>query len=160
MTTTLFNLSPSTVGALRWVAAIIVFDFLVVIIATVCDLVSALRKSARAGLPPASRGFRRTVDKLLRYFLTLIALASVDSLLLLLIISLREDMGWTLPAVPFLTSVGAIALSAIEIKSVIENSHRRDTLQNVVNETAHTLSQLIDDPAVAHLAEIIRKYRS
>lgn len=157
---TLLSFSPATANALRWVAAIIVFDFLVVIVATVCDLVSAVRKSMRQGIRPQSRGFRRTVDKLLRYFLTLIALMSVDLLLITLIISLREDMGWSLPALPLLTSVGAISLSAIEIKSVIENSHRRDDLKSVVNETAHTLSQLLDDPAVGRLIEILRKYRN
>ena len=65
---TLLSLSPATVNVIRGGAAVIVFDFLVVIIATVCDLVSAVRKSMRQGIRPRSRGFRRTVDKLMKAY--------------------------------------------------------------------------------------------
>lgn len=156
---TLLNLSTSTVAALQWVAMILLFDFFAVIVSTVCDLISALRKSARRGIRPSSRGFRRTIDKLLRYFLTLIALISVDSLLILLMISLRSTMGWNLPALPVFTTIGAIAMSSIEIKSVVENSHSKRELQSALTDTAQTVADLLDDPAVGRLLALVHRLR-
>lgn len=153
-----FTLSQPTALALQWDAVILLFDFMAVMIATICDLISALRKSRRSGIRPTSRGFRRTVDKLLRYFLTLIALATVDSLLILLMISLRSTMGWTLPALPVFTTVGAIAMASIEIKSVVENSHASREFYDALTDTARSLSDLIDNPDLGRLISLLRRF--
>lgn len=160
MTTQLIALSPAAIAAIQWCAVVLIFDFIAIIVATICDLVSGLRKSSRSGLKPSSRGFRRTVDKLMRYCLTLIALATVDLLVVSLLISLRESMGWSLPVVPLFATIGAIAFSAIEIKSVVENSHSRQQISSAVADTAHALTGLLEDPAIIRVIDLINKLRA
>lgn len=158
MPTQTIAISQSALTALQWSALILIFDFVAIIVATICDLISGLRKSSRSGVKPSSRGFRRTVDKLMRYCLTLIALATVDLLVIALLISLCESMGWSLPVAPIFATIGAIAFSAIEIKSVIENSHSRQQLNSAITDTAQTLTKLLEDPAVGRLIEILSKH--
>lgn len=150
------NLLTGEVASLQWVALLLVFDFFAVMIATAVDLVSGLRKSRRAGVCARSRGFRRTIDKLLRYFLTLIALTAVDALLILSMLSLRVTMGWSLPLFPLFATIGALAMTLIEVKSVMENSHSKSDLTSAVASA----SDLLADPAVEHLLETLRSLRS
>ena len=87
-----------------------------VVAAVAADFVSGVIKSRRAGVPRTSRGYRRTFDKLLRY---LTALASL-SLILAAVACLRGTGGLSIPLLPVLTSVGALAMALIEAKSICE----------------------------------------
>lgn len=154
MNTTLV-ISSETSATLLWVAVILLLDFFAVMVATVVDLVSALRKAARMGVKRTSRGYRRTVDKLLRYFLTLIALSAVDLLLVISMLSLRSTMGWHLPVFPLFTTVGAVAMTLIEAKSVMENAHKKSDLTSM----AEAAAELLSDPSLKSLLEVLRSLR-
>lgn len=151
-----FVFSSVEVSSLLWVALLLVFDFFSVMFATVVDLVSGLRKARRNGARTTSRGYRRTIDKLLRYFLTLIALTAVDALLILSMLSLRVTMGWSLPVFPLFATIGALAMTLIEVKSVMENSHHKTDLTSAVGSA----TDLLADPSIVRLLETIRSLRS
>lgn len=151
----IFTLSAETLRSLAWVTIVVAVCFLSVILATLFDLASALRKARVEGRPLHSRGLRRTVDKLLRYLLTLMGLGVVDGLQILSILSLRVTMGWNLPVFPVVSTLGALAMSLIEVKSIMENTHRRSEFTAVVSSAA----DLLRDPAVEKLLETLRRFR-
>ncbi|MCM1292537.1 MAG: hypothetical protein NC111_00890 [Bacteroides sp.] len=156
----LISISPAMVSSLQWAAALLVLDFLAVIFASLCDLASGLRKVRRSGLAATSRGYRRTIDKLLRYFLTMLALMGVDSIIVVLCISLRSTIGWNLPALPFLTTVGAFCITLIEAKSVMENTRASAEISRGLLDSASELSELLADDRIRRLIELLRKIRN
>lgn len=150
------NLSAETLSTLAWVTIVVAVSFISVILATLFDLASALRKSRAEGRRLRSRGLRQTVDKLLRYLLTLMGLGVVDTLQILSVLALRVTMGWTLPVFPFVTSFGALAMCLIEVKSIMENTHRRSDFTDL----ASTAKDLLSDPALQSLIETLRRFNS
>lgn len=93
-----------------------------VFIAVIADLVSGLRKSRSRGEKCTSWGLRRSVDKLLRYYLALMALSLVDFMAIAAFILLRDSGSVAIPEFPFLTTFGALSLALIEVKSICEKS--------------------------------------
>lgn len=145
--------SPEIVTSLQWVVMLLFLDFTSVIIAAVCDLVSALRRVRRLGMRRTSRGYRRTVDKLARYFITLMSLAVVDALLIVSALLLRSTMQWSVPAFPLFTTLGALCLTFIEAKSVMENTQHRSDM----TDAAKAANDFFNDPALQDLAETLRR---
>lgn len=141
------------IASLQWVVMLMFFDFTAVIIAAVCDLVSALRRVRRNGMRRTSRGYRRTVDKLVRYFITLMSLAVVDALLIASALFLRSTMQWDIPVFPLFTTLGALCLTLIEAKSVMENTQRRSDM----TDAAKAANDLLNDPALQDLADTLRR---
>ncbi len=142
------DLPPEIVTSLQWVVMLLFLDFTSVIVAAVCDLVSALRRVRRLGMRRTSRGYRRTVDKLARYFITLMSLAVVDALLIVSALLLRSTMHWSVPVFPLFTTLGALCLTLIETKSVMENTQRRCDM----TDAAKVANDLLNDPALQNLA--------
>ena len=91
-----------------------------VVAAVAADFVSGVIKSRRAGVPRTSRGYRRTFDKLLRYLTALASHSLVDAVILAAVACLRGTGGLSIPLLPVLTSVGALAMALIEAKSICE----------------------------------------
>lgn len=105
---------------------LLITEYSGVILTVIADLVSGLRKARREGRLLTSCGFRRTVRKLVSYFLALFSLSVVDAMIITAIIVYSMN-GSDIPLspFPFLTTFGAIALAMIEIKSICENSPHR-----------------------------------
>lgn len=145
------SLSQSAVASLIVVAALLVADYLAVIFAVLIDLRSALSLARRNGRKSTSKGFRRSVDKTLRYLLMLLALTVVDSLIVGLIMIVNRH-GLDLPCLPPLTTLGALAICLIEAKSVIENTQDR----NDYKQTARALGDALSDPQLRRLVDSLR----
>ena len=127
---------------------VVAVSYVAVIVAIVVDLRSGLLKARRLGQPRTSRGLRQTVDKAVRYLLMLISLTVIDALLIATAMACRE-YGWAVPLLPPLTVLGALALCAIETKSVIENTQDRRQYRRMVRDvtralTSDDLRQLLD----------------
>lgn len=131
-----------------WLLVLLGADYVGVIAAVAVDLRSGLRKSTRLGRRHTSRGYRRTVDKALRYLATLLSLTLVDFILVLAALCLRITAGWSLPALPWLTTAGALFMMLVEAKSVVENLHEGSDLA----EAARSLSKLLADKRLHDLA--------
>lgn len=113
-----------------------------VLIAILADLVSGLRKAKFRGEKCTSWGLRRSVDKLVRYFLALISLSIVDFMAMAAIVALHQSGTLSIPVFPFLTTFGALALALIEVKSICEKSEEKDDFRNAAKLFAEIVSYL------------------
>ena len=97
MTTTTITLAPFIIKSLQWLLALLLIDYTAVTIATLIDLKSGIKKCRRLNIPCTSRGYRRTIDKLSRYYTTLMSLTTIDAMLtatamlLQLLLSAKHD---------------------------------------------------------------------
>lgn len=106
--------------------------YFLVFIAIVADLWSGVRKAKINGVARSSYGYRRTVDKISRYYNVLLALTVVDAMQMSSIWYLDTYYHYDkLPMFPFITLVGAIGLCVIEIKSIYEKAEDKVRIENV-----------------------------
>ena len=120
------------------VPVLMFLEYLLVLIAVLADLVSGVRKAKKMGVAQRSKAFRRTVDKLARYYNALFALSIVDAMQLIAIAYLRavESLD-SLPLFPLFTLLGAIGIALIELKSIFEKAEvkeqqYRDTAEAII----------------------------
>lgn len=113
-----------------------------VFIAVIADLVSGLRKSRSRGEKCTSFGLRRSVDKLLRYYLVLMALSLVDFMAIAAFILLKDSGSMTIPEFPFLTTFGALSLALIEVKSICEKAEDKGDLRSATKLLSDLLSRI------------------
>lgn len=123
--------------------AVLAVDFCCVIAAVAADLVAGVTKARREGRRLTSSGFRRTVDKLSRYCLSLFGLMVVDAVVIAAIVCLNlQNHDSTLPVIPFFTSLGALGLTLIEVKSIFESSSSKGDLEEAVSIIGKLLETL------------------
>ena len=106
--------------------------YFLVIIAIIADLWSGVRKAKINGVSRSSYGYRRTVDKIARYYNVLMALTVVDAMQMSSIWYLDTYYSYSkLPMFPFITLIGAIGICLIEIKSIYEKAEDKVRIENV-----------------------------
>ena len=106
-----------------FIVAWIVFGlYMLVFMVVGADLWSGVRKAKRRGEVRSSYGFKRTVDKLARYYNLLIALTVVDCMQMGGVWYLDGYYGYHIPIFPVITLIGAIGLGCIEVKSIFEKA--------------------------------------
>ena len=130
-------------------AGLLAVDYAGVFVALLADLRSGVAKAKRLSQPLTSRGFRSTVDKACRYYLTLFPMTAIDAMLVAAVMFLREFTDWNIPPFPLFTTVGAIGLGVIELKSIMENTNSGVALR----DAATTLKGLLADPEIRKIAE-------
>lgn len=86
------------------------------------DFWSGIRKARKNNIVRSSYGFRRTVEKIKEYYNAMIALSIIDAMQITAIWYLEEFYNYEIPMFPFVTLVGTIGLSIIEIKSIYEKA--------------------------------------
>lgn len=89
------------------------------------DLWSGVRKAKRRGEMRSSYGYKRTIDKIARYYNALIALTVIDAMQMAGIWYLTVYYGWTVPIFPIVTLIGAIGMCAVEMKSIYEKADEK-----------------------------------
>ena len=138
---------------LLWLTTLLAVDYVAVLAAVIIDLRSGISAARRRGEKRNSKGYRRSVDKLARYFVTLLSLSVIDALVIISAILLRTDTGWSIPLFPIFTTAGATALALIEAKSVMENSQRRADS----TDAADAATGLLDDESLHRLIDALRR---
>ena len=123
---------------------LVIIEYSGVLLAIVADLWSGLRKARLAKIPRTSRALRRTVDKIARYFNTLLALTILDGMIIAGIIYMQATGIASLPIIPIFSLLGAIALTTIEIKSICEKSEEKGDL----SQAAKTIKELLESPNI------------
>lgn len=124
--------------------------YIMVLIAIMADLWSGVRKAKRNGIVRSSYGFKRTVDKISRYYNVLLALSVVDAMQMASIWYLETYYHYNCPMFPFVTLIGAIGVCLIEIKSIYEKAEDKVRIENVGNLAGKIYSNKDD------VAEIIK----
>jgi len=103
-----------------------------VFIGVMTDLWSGVRKAKINGVARSSYGYRRTIDKLSRYYNLLLALTVIDAMQMSSIWYLDKYYHYDrLPMFPFITLLGAIGICLIEIKSIYEKAEDKVRIENV-----------------------------
>lgn len=121
-----------TLHTLTSVLIIVSVQYSGVLLAVLADLVSGIRRARREHRECTSRGLRRTVAKLSSYYLALFCLTVVDVMAVTAILALDSKGRSTIPAFPYLTTLGSVSLALIEAKSIVENSPHRTDLFNAL----------------------------
>lgn len=123
---------------------LVIIEYSGVLLAIVADLWSGLRKARLAKIPRTSRALRRTVDKIARYFNTLLALTILDGMIIAGIIYMQATGIASWPIIPLFSLLGSIALTSIEIKSICEKSEEKGDL----SQAAKTIKELLESPNI------------
>lgn len=129
---------------LGWIAALVAVDYACVMLAVLADLRSGILKARRLKEKRTSGGLRRSVEKAGRYYVLLFAMTLIDVMVCGALLFLAASDGPSLPPLPLFTTLCAIGLALIELKSIYENSHEKDDYDRIIGQ----LRKLLDDPAV------------
>lgn len=110
-----------------WVlpAMALAVDYAGVVMAVGADFVSGVCKARRAEVKRTSRGYRRTFDKLGRYFAALVGLTIADAVMLAALWCLRGTAGMSVPLLPVMSSLGALGMVLCEAKSICERVEQK-----------------------------------
>ena len=84
------------------------------------DLWSGIRKAKKNGTMRTSGGYKRTIDKVAKYFNMLIALSVVDVVQLSIIFAMYRFYACDLIMLPWFTFLGACYIGFVEVKSILE----------------------------------------
>ena len=106
--------------------------YMLVLVAILADLWSGMRKAKRRGMAWSSQGLRRTIDKIAKYYNTLLALTVIDAMQMGAIYYLECYYKWSWPTFPFVTLMGAIGVALVEVKSIYEKSEDKIQIDNIV----------------------------
>lgn len=147
-------IGKEAMAALAWTGIIVAVDYLAILAAVLVDLRAGTMKARARGERTTSRGYRRSVDKAGRYIITLFACTLIDAILVLSAIFLRYGMEFTVPAFPLFTTLGAIAMCLIEMKSVMESAQSKHDYK----ELARDLTELIKDKDLQALIYSFRAF--
>ena len=96
--------------------------YILILIMIFVDFWSGIRKAKKNNIVRSSYGFRRTVEKIKEYYNAMIALTIIDAMQVTAIWYLETYYKYEIPMFPFVTLVGAIGLSIIELKSIYEKA--------------------------------------
>lgn len=96
--------------------------YILILIMIFVDFWSGIRKAKKNNILRSSYGFRRTVEKIKEYYNAMIALTIIDAMQVTAIWYLETYYKYEIPMFPFVTLVGAIGLSMIELKSIYEKA--------------------------------------
>lgn len=99
--------------------------YIEVFIMILADLWSGVRKARVRGEVRSSFGYKKTIDKIARYYNALIALTVIDAMQIGGIWYLTCYYGWSVPIFPAITLLGALGISAVELKSIYEKADEK-----------------------------------
>lgn len=139
------------------VCVLLFVEYILVLFAVVADLISGCRKAKQRGELRSSFGFRRTVDKLARYYIPLFALTVVDAMQMVVVGYLNAYHGYSIPLLPVLTLLGAIGIGIIEVKSILEKAEDKVKFERVGTLAGSIIKN--KDDAAAIIAELGRYFK-
>ena len=86
------------------------------------DFWAGVRKAKQRGEKITSEGWKRTVDKVARYYNMLLALVVIDCMQIAGVWYLDNYYDYHIPIFPFVTIMGALVVAAIEVRSIFEKA--------------------------------------
>lgn len=129
--------------------------YMLVLVAILADLWSGVRKAKRRGILRSSTGLRRTIEKIAKYYNTLLALTVIDAMQMGAVFYLDCYYSWKWPFFPFITLFGAIALALVEVKSIYEKAEDKVQIDNIVSVAGKVIKNRKD---VQEVLTSIMKY--
>jgi hypothetical protein len=145
------NISLTQIYSALYVCA---FLYVTVLFAIIADLVSGVRKARRRGDARTSYGYKKTVDKITRYYNMLFVVSLID---VILVVS-QVHAFFHIPVLPYFTAVGALALCLIELKSIYEKAEDKvklDTLGSMAGSVIRNRSDV--DRIISEVAKYLKE---
>lgn len=99
--------------------------YIEVFIMILADLWSGVRKARARGEVRSSFGYKKTIDKIARYYNAMIALSVIDAMQMGGIWYLTCYYGWSIPIFPVVSLLGALGISLVELKSIYEKADEK-----------------------------------
>lgn len=99
--------------------------YIEVFIMILADLWSGVRKAKLRGDVRSSFMYKKTIDKIARYYNALIALTVIDAMQMGGVWYLDGYYGWSIPIFPVVTLLGALGISLVELKSIYEKADEK-----------------------------------
>ncbi len=130
-------------AALRPALYLVAICFAVVIVAVIIDFISGVTRAKRCRQKTSSKGFRRTVTKLGSYMTLQMSMLVVDVIVIATLIAGRMEGGWTLPVLPWFSTLTALGLTIIEAKSVSENTGSGSLHRDIIDLSRRLLGRLL-----------------
>lgn len=93
------------------------------------DLWSGVRKAKKRGEYISSQGFKRTIDKISKYYNAMFALTVLDAMQIGAIWYFDSYWGYSIPIFPIVSLLGALGVGLIEIKSIYEKADKKEKKQ-------------------------------
>ncbi len=132
-------------------------EYILVFLAMMADLWSGVRKAKQRGDRRTSYGYQRTVAKASRYYNMMIALTVIDAMQIIGVWYLSTFYDYRLPIFPFITTIGAIGVGFIELKSIYEKAE--DKAKNDYAQLAVLIGKLAQNKDKPEdIAEIVLSY--
>lgn len=134
--------------------------YIEVFIMILADLWSGIRKAKVRREIRSSYGYKRTIDKIARYYNALIALTVIDVMQMGGVWYLDGYYGWSWPIFPIVTLLGALGISLVELKSIYEKADEK--VKGDYKDVALLAAEIAkhkSDPAdmIAALGEYLKK---
>lgn len=118
------------------------------------DLWSGVRKAKKRGTVRSSYGYKRTIDKIARYYNTMLALSAIDSMQMAGVWYLDKYYTYNIPLLPVITLIGAIGIGLIELKSIFEKAEDKVEFESV----ARLAGRVITNKDLGEVAKLIMEY--
>lgn len=142
---------------LGFLGVFVAIAYLAVFCLILADLWAGVRKAKKRGEVRTSLGYKRTIEKIQQYYNALLALTVTDGVQMFAVLYLARFHGCALPVFPIFTTLGALGICLIEIKSILEKAEQKT--KKDVSDIAHLAEAIANsqkDPQA--IAAEIAKY--
>ena len=125
--------------------------YIEVFIMILADLWSGVRKAKVRGEVRSSYMYKKTIDKIARYYNAMIALTVIDCMQMGGVWYLDGYYSWSVPIFPIVTLLGALGISLVELKSIYEKADEKvkGDYQDVAQLVAEIAKHKADPSEVA-----------
>lgn len=108
---------------------LIVLFYIIVLGLIFADLWSGVRKAKQRGEYRTSDGYKRTIDKIAKYYNMMLALTLVDVAQIAIIFFTHLFYGYDILMLPWFTAIGMLYIGFVEIKSIREPANIKEKKQ-------------------------------
>lgn len=108
---------------------LVVLFYIIVLGLIFADLWSGVRKAKQRGEYRTSDGYKRTIDKIAKYYNMMLALTLVDVAQLSIIFFTHWFYGYDIIMLPWFTAIGMLYIAFVEIKSIREPADIKEKKQ-------------------------------
>ena len=115
------------------IAVIVFLLYILVLVAILADLWAGLRKAKQQNVIRSSYGFRRTIDKIVKYYNAMMIFTVIDAMQIICLLYLEKYYSLTIPTFPFVSLGGAMGCAIIEVKSIYEKNPQKSQVDGAIN---------------------------
>lgn len=130
--------------------------YILVLVMIALDLVAGVRKARQRAQYRTSFGYRKTIEKVARYYNAIFVITVIDVVQMLAVWQLNEQTSHKLPLLPFLTFAGAIFVGFIELKSIYEKSEDKERAK--IADAAAVLGAALKNRDTQELVTAVMEY--